>query len=161
MSLMVSSTDPALDIEDLARRLTDIAFARGLTVMPEPQGVTVTSPCQLATPDEIAAAAGLHVTLKLQDLETACSYEGGKGGKHILIYVAMQDPSTFDGMIAAVGAAPIDGPGDASWWWKDYASLFTRQGDLALQVAITPDKQTPQTKLQQMAIAIMEVLLAP
>lgn len=42
----------------------------------------------------------------------------------------------------------------------DYGTLATRQGDLALQVTVTPDKQTTEARLQQMAVAILEALLA-
>ena len=39
-------------------------------------------------------------------------------------------------------ATEIDGPGERSWWMADYDTLASVQGDLALQVTVTPDKET-------------------
>ena len=159
MSLLVTSTDETLDVATITRDLTETAFGNGLQVLPEPEGVVLA--CGLATPEEIGAAAGVGGTLTVQDYEIACTYEGGKGNKHVTIYVAMQDAATFDMAIEALGGTEIEGPGERSWWMADYDTLATRQGDLALQVTVTPDKETSEAKLQQTAIAIMEVLLAP
>ena len=159
MSLLVTSTDETLDVATIARELTETAFESGLQVLPEPEGVVAT--CQLATPEEIAAAAGIDATLTVLDYETACTYEGGEGNKHVMIYVAMQDAATFETAIEALGGTEIEGPGERSWWMADYGTLASVQGDLALQVTVTPDKQTGEAKLQQMASGIMETLLAP
>lgn len=159
MSLLVTSTDETMDVATIARELSETAFDNGLQVLPEPEGVVAA--CQLATPEEIAAAAGINATLTVLDYETACTYEGGEGNKHVVIYVAMQEAATFEMAIEALGGTEIEGPGERSWWMADYGTLASVQGDLALQVTVTPDKQTGQAKLQQMASAIMEVLLTP
>jgi hypothetical protein len=157
MSLLVTSTDETMDVSTIARELTETAFEGGLQVLPEPEGVVAA--CQLATPEEIAAAAGIDATLTVLDYETACTYEGGEGKKHVMIYVAMQDAATFETAIEALGGTEIEGPGERSWWMADYGTLASVQGDLALQVTVTPDKQTGEAKLQQMASGIMETLL--
>jgi len=159
MSLLVTSTDETMDVATIARELTETAFESGLQVLPEPEGVVAA--CQLATPEEIAAAAGIDAKLTVLDYETACTYEGGKGNRHVMIYVAMQDAATFEMAIEALGGTEIEGPGEKSWWMADYGTLASLQGDLALQVTVTPDKETPAATLQQMASAIMEVLLMP
>jgi hypothetical protein len=159
MSVLVTSTDQTLDVASIARDLAETAFDAGVQVLPEPEGVVAA--CQLATPEAIATAAGIDATLKVLDLETVCTYDGGKGDRHLTIVVAMQDPATFEMAIEALGGASIDGPGERSWWLADYGTLATRQGDLALQVTVTPDKQTSEGKLQKLATAIMEVLLPP
>jgi len=159
MSLLVTSLDDTLDAASIATGLAESAFSNGLQVLPEPEGVLTA--CQLATPEEIAAAAGVDVKLSVKDYEIQCTYDGGKGNKHIMIYVAMQDPSTFAMAIEGLGGTEIDGPGERSWWMADYATLASLQGDLALQVTVTPDKQTSEAKLQLVATAIMETLLAP
>jgi hypothetical protein len=159
MSLLVTSTDEQLDISSLARGLIETAFGRGLEVLPEPEPVATA--CQLATPEAIAEAAGVGGTLTAQDYETACAYEGGKGDKHIVIYVALQEPAKFEMAIEGLGGSEIDGPGDRSWWMADAATLATVQGELALQVTVAPTRELGDAKLQQLARAIMEVLLAP
>jgi hypothetical protein len=159
IALLVSSSDATFDAATLAAQLMETAFTRGLQVLPEPEGVVTT--CQLASPEEIAAAAGLDFDLTLTDYETFCTYEGGGANKHVIIQVASQTPATIGMAIEALGGTEIEGPGDQSWWLKDYGSLTSLQGDLALQITLLPDKQTPDAKLQEMAIAIMEVLLAP
>jgi hypothetical protein len=175
--LTLSSDDAAVDLAGAASALAEVAVPRLVETTSDDtaasDGDTSTSdgdsaagqaavaPCELATPAEIAAALGLDVKLKLQDYEVACDYQGGKGKNHIAVYVQTQDPTTFDGMIASVGATEVDGPGDTNWWWTDYASLFSRQGDLVLQVAIQTGKDVPDAKLQSMATSIMETLLAP
>jgi hypothetical protein len=159
ISVLVSTTDPNVDVATVARDLTETAFSHGLQVLPETGGVVAT--CQLASPEEIAAAAGLGVKLKLTDYETFCAYEGGKGNKHVMIQVASQDAATVASAMTALGATEVAGPGDQSWWMADYGSLTTLQGDLALQVTLMPDKKMSEAKLQQAAIAVMEVLLAP
>lgn len=159
ISVLVSATDPSADVVTLARDLTETAFGHGLQVLPEPEGVVAT--CQLATPEEIAAAAGLGFKLKLTDYETFCAYEGGKGNKHVMIQVASQDAATVAAAMTSLGATDVAGPGDQSWWLADYGSLTTLQGDLALQVTLMPDKKMPEAKLQKAAIAVMEALLAP
>ncbi len=160
MSVLVTSTDEALDVATIARELAETAVSSGgVHVLPEPEGVVAA--CQLATPEAIAVAAGIDTELKVLDLETSCTYEGGTGNRHLMIYVAMQDPATFGMAIEALGGTSIDGPGERSWWMADYQTLATQQGDLALQVTVAPDKQTSEGQLQQLATAIMEVLLAP
>jgi hypothetical protein len=159
MSLLVTSTDVGLDAAALALQLADSAFGNGLQVLPEPEGVVTA--CGLATPEEIAAAAGLSFTLSVQDYEIQCTYEGGRGNKHVLIYVAVQDPATFEMAMEGLGGTEIDGPGDTSWWLADYGSLASLQGDLAIQVTVIPDKKLSEPKIQQTAAAIMEALLAP
>ena len=140
MSLLVTSTNEGLDAATLALELAETAFGNGLQVLPEPEGVVTA--CGLATPEEIAAAAGLNFALTVQDYEIQCTYEGGKGNKHILIYVAVQDPATFEMAMQGLGGTEIDGPGETSWWLADYGSLASLQGDLAIQVTLTPDKET-------------------
>ena len=157
VSLLVISTDETLDVASIARELSASAFDNGLRVLPEPEGVVTA--CGLATPEEIAAAAGVDAKLTVLDYETACTYEGGEGNKHVIIYVAMQDAAMFEMAIQALGGTEIDGPGERSWWLADYDSLATLQGDLALQVTLTRDTET--TELQQTTVAIMEALLAP
>jgi hypothetical protein len=159
MSLLVTSTDETLDAAAVAMGLVETAFDSGLQVLPEPEGVVTA--CQLATPEEIASAAGVDASLSVSDYETSCTYEGGEGNKHVVIYVAMQDPATFGMAIQGLGGTEMEGPGDRSWWLADYDSLASLQGDLALQVTVMPDKETAEAKLQQMATSIMEVLLAP
>ena len=68
--------------------------------------------CQLATPEEIAAAAGLKTKLTLQDYDTVCSYDGGEGSKHVLISVASQDAANFKSIITQLGGVEVPGPGD-------------------------------------------------
>ena len=159
ISVLVSATDPSIDVVTVARDLTETAFGHGLQVLAEPEGVVAT--CQLATSEEIADAAGLSVKLALTDYETFCAYEGGKGNKHVMIQVASQDAATVASAMTALGATEVTGPGDQSWWMADYGSLTTLQGDLALQVTLMPDKKMPEAKLQKAAIAVMEALLAP
>jgi hypothetical protein len=159
IALLVSSSDATFDAATLAAQLMETAFTRGLQVLPEPEGVVTT--CQLASPEEIAAAAGLDFELTLTDYETFCTYEGGTGNKHVIIQVASQDAATVASAMTALGATEVAGPGDQSWWMADYGSLTTLQGDLALQVTLMPDKKMPEAKLQKAAIAVMETLLAP
>jgi len=163
ISLLVTSADAELDVASVARQLMETALTRGLEVSPEAEPVTgmAEGPCQLATPEEIAAAAGLDGEVTFQDFEIACLYEGTTGDGHVVIYVAIQDPATFAFVIDGLGGAEIDGPGEQSWWMADISTLATRQGDLALQVTVTPDEQTDPATLQATAIAIMEALLAP
>jgi hypothetical protein len=159
VSLLVISTDETLDVASIARELSESAFDNGLRVLPEPEGVVTA--CGLATPEEIAAAAGIDAKLSVLDYEIACTYEGGEGNKHVIIYVAMQDAAMFEMAIQALGGTEIDGPGERSWWLADYDSLATLQGDLGLQVTLTRDTETTEAKLQQTTVAIMEALLAP
>jgi hypothetical protein len=172
--LTLTTTDPTVDLKAAALGLATIAIGRaveGNTSGPTDATTDGTSAgtgaatevdvCSLASPEEVAAALGLDIQLRLDDYDLYCSYEGGQGERHTMVYVTTQDPTDFDLMIAAIGATEIEGTGDAAWWWKDYASLFARQGDLILQVAITADGPPSDAELQAMAVAVMELFLAP
>lgn len=123
-----------------------VRLNNGLQVLREPEGVVAA--CQLTTPEKIAATAGFDAKLTIADCETACTFEGGKGDRHIMISVAMQDPATFAMAIEGLGGAEVDGPGERSWWMADYDTFATQQGDLALQVTVTPDKETNRSSIR-------------
>jgi hypothetical protein len=121
--------------------------------------VAAASVCDLATPEEVAAAAGVDVELNVQDLEIACSWDALSDDGYVLIYAARQEPVAFDAILASLGAEEIEGPGEQDWWAPSLASLFSRQGDLVLQVSYSSSDAPAEEDLKATTIAIMEALL--
>ena len=144
-------------------RLESGAVAPSATSAPGASATTTVGAdlCTLATPEEIAAAAGLDVALTLSEFDGTCSYDSITDAGYVLIYVARQDPASFEASITALGAEEFDGPGDTDWWSSSLASLFTRSGDQVLQVSYTSSPATSDEEMRQAAIAIMTALLAP
>lgn len=178
--LTVSVDDEAVDVAAVTAALAATAVARvesgvsSVAASPPPDGATSSSApapssaaiaagsvCELATPEEIAAAVGLDVELTVQDLEIACSWEALSGDEYVLMYAMRQEPIAFEALLSAVGAEEIDGPGEENWWAGDMASLFSRQGDLVLTVNYTSSTQPSEDDVKEKTLALMGALLAP
>jgi len=182
--LSVSVDDAAVDLPAVAKALASTAVERfqpsaslapsspptGADPTPEGPAASAaaasTSPavggsvCDLATPQEVAAAAGIDVELNVQDLEVACSWDALTDDGFVLVYATRQDPAVFDMVLQSLGAEEIDGPGEQDWWASSLASLFSRQGDLLLQVSYTSSEASDEDQVKATSIAIMEALLA-
>ena len=117
--------------------------------------------CSLATPEEIATAAGLDAALTLSEFDGTCSYESITDEGYVLIYIARQDPAVFEAALPSVGAEEIDGPGDTDWWASGLATLFSRTGDEVLQVSYSSSAAPSDDEMREASIAIMSALLAP
>jgi hypothetical protein len=181
--LSVSVEDATVDVPTLASALAATAISRlqpsaspapaspqPTGAAPSPEGPTASavasttpvaagSVCELATPEEIAAAAGIDVELNVQDIEIACSWDALSDDGYVLIYAARQEPAAFDAILASLGAEEIDGPGEQDWWASSLASLFSRQGDLLLQVSYTSSVAPTEEDVTATTVAIMEALL--
>lgn len=182
--LSVTVEDTTLDVSTIATALATAAIERYqpeaslAPVSPPPMGpsaspegppasaVASTTPvaagsiCELATPQEIAAAAGLDVELNVQDLEVACSWDALSDEGYVLIYAARQDPGAFEAVLASLGAEETEGPGEQDWWVPSMATLFSRQADLMLQVSYSSSVAPDEDELKAVTTAIMETLLA-
>jgi hypothetical protein len=172
----VSTDDGTVDLPSAATAIATRAverFESGATVAASaapgvsaaasaaPGEVADSGLCALATPEEIAAAVGLDVTLTARELEGTCSYESLTDEGYTLIYVAQQDPAIFDAMVGSLDAEEVDGPGEANWWASSVLSLFSRQGDQVLQVSYSSSATTGDEEMKQAALAVMGALLAP
>lgn len=178
--LSVSVDDEAVDVPTATLALAGSAVARfeGATDVapssPSPSGaapasvapaasqpVATGSVCDLATPQEVAAAVGLDVELAVQDMGIACSWDALTDDGYVLVYAARQEPIAFEAILASLGAEEIEGPGEEDWWASSLASLFSRQGDLVLQVSYTSSEAPAEDELRARSIALMEALLTP
>jgi hypothetical protein len=179
--LTLTVEDEAVDVEAVATALTRAALARfesgagpaattpaaeasasATSAPPSAPGTAVSDDlCARATPEEIAAAAGLDVTLTLAEFDGTCSYDSITDDGYVLIYVGPQDPATFDATIAALGGEEIEGPGETDWWVGSLASLFSRTGDEVLQVSYSSNPPLSEDELRETAIAILTAFLAP
>jgi hypothetical protein len=168
--LTLSTADPAVDLPGVAAALAETAVGRyesgvvSAAASTAPGGAPAADMggiCELATPQEIASAAGLDMELTVQDLDVACSYEGTTGEQYVLIYVMQQDPGVFGAMLGSLGAEEVDGPGDEDWWAGDLLSLFSRKGDLVLQVSYTSSAGPSADEVKEAALAVMSTLMAP
>jgi hypothetical protein len=181
--LSVTAEDATIDLPAVTTALASAAIGRLessdllTSTSPEPTGavpsvgvlpptasasttpVGTGSVCDLATPEEIAAAAGIDVELNVQDLEIACSWDAVSDDGYVLVYAARQEPVAFDAILASLGAEEVEGPGEQDWWASSLASLFSRQGDLLLQVSYTSSVALDEDELKATTMAIMEVLL--
>lgn len=161
ISIIVSSTDPAVDAAAVAVQLAEAALAGGLEVQAEPDTAPGFRVCKRLSPEELATAAGVDVELTLVDLEAACTFYGGAGRKQISIYLAKQDAASLDVAARDLGGTEVPDLGDRSWWSKDYKTLRTRQGDVGISVTLTLGKRFKDAQLLEMARGIMTALLAP
>ena len=167
--MTVGTDDDSVDLPAAAVALATVAVERfesgagtaAATSAPGASAAATTSDglCSLATPEEVAAAAGLDVGLTLSEFDGTCSYESVTDTGYVLIYIAQQDPAIFDALISSLGAVEVDGPGDTDWWAGSLGSLFSRTGDQVLQVSYSSRAAPSEEELQQTVIAIMDALL--
>jgi hypothetical protein len=177
--MTVASDDAAIDLAAAASALVEAAVERyesgaGASAapaasVPEASAVApaasaptaVSDLCTRATPEEVAAAAGLDASLTLEELDGTCSYQSMSDDGYVFIYVARQDPAAFEAALPVVGAEEIDGPGEADWWASSLATLFSRTGDEVIQVSYASSAAPSDDEMRAASIAIMSALLAP
>jgi hypothetical protein len=113
--------------------------AAGATQGPGEAPVVPANQCQLASNEEISAAAGVTVSDAVDTQGGGCTWNDANGGLVVnalylsgdladSLWTSMQNP--------ALGGVPVSGLGDGAVWVANTTSLMVRDGESILQIGV-------------------------